>query len=129
MIKLIKTVLRPFLTGVLALLPLALTVVIVAWLADVIMQLVGPSSAIGGILQRYGWNIGASETGAYFGGALFAIALIYAFGLLVQAGLRTRWEKVTDSTLLKLPLVGTIYDAAKKMSQILEQTRCTLLQL
>lgn len=118
--NLIRFVTKPFFSGIIAILPLAITIATVAWLADFIAGLIGPDSTAGQALKQVGWNIGGSEGGAYLGGILFAIALIYVFGLLVQIGLRGGWEKLIDAALLKLPIVRIIYDAAKKMLQMVD---------
>ena len=118
--KLIRILCKPFISGIIAILPLTLTIVIVAWLAEFIGRLIGPDSAVGQALKQFGWSFGAGDTGAYLGGVLFAIGLIYLFGILVQIGLKGGWEKLVDAILMKLPLIKIIYDAAKKMLQMVD---------
>lgn len=118
--KLTKTLIKPLLAGILAVLPLALTAAVVLWLADILVRLAGPNSTVGAFLKQIGWNLGSTETGAYVGGALFALAIIYVFGLMIQTILKGRWEQLVESIVLRLPIVKTIYDAAKRVVQIVD---------
>jgi uncharacterized membrane protein len=102
-----------------ALLPVAITVAIVAWIANVVSDLVGPGSTIGLMLKRSGWNFGSTEAGAYLGGALFAIVLIYVLGIFIQTILKDRWSGILSDISSKVPVVGTIYDASSKVVQML----------
>jgi uncharacterized membrane protein len=116
----LKTLFRPFVAGVMALLPIGLTVAIIAWLAKIIHDLVGPGSAFGGMLKRIGSDFGPSDYGAWFGGVVFAVMLIYLFGFLVQAGLRSVWEHCSDRLFSRVPLVNTVYNAAKRIVDMME---------
>ena len=111
---------RPIMTGILALLPVGLTVAIVAWLVSFIAKLLGPGSSAGAMLKQVGWNIGESDFGAYLGGILFVLLLIYMLGLLVEIGLKGRWERFTDGLSSRIPVIRTVYDASKKIAHMLE---------
>ncbi len=111
---------RPLMTGILALLPVGLTVAIVAWLVNFVARLLGPGSDAGAMLKRVGWNIGESDFGAYLGGMLFVLLLVYILGLLVEIGLKSRWERITDGLSSRIPFIRTVYDASKKITRMLE---------
>ena len=111
---------RPVMTGILALLPVGLTVAIVAWLVNFMARLLGPGSSAGAMLKQVGWNFGESEFGAYMGGILFVLLLIYVLGLLVEIGLKGRWERFTDGLSSRIPVIRTVYDASKKIVQMLD---------
>ncbi len=115
-----RHVLRPFVAGVLALLPIALTIMIIAWLAAIVHDFLGPGSTMGGLLKRVGWNFGTSDLGAYLGGVVFALATIYIFGILVQTSLRSLWSRWSDGLFSRVPVVSTVYDAAKKLVDMME---------
>ena len=119
---------RPLLTGILALLPVGLTVAIVAWIVNFVATMLGPSSAVGAMLRRIGWNFGASDTGAYAGGLVFALLLIYLLGLLVQHVLKDRWGRWLDGLTSRIPVIRTVYDAAKKIVEMLEPKQSTDMQ-
>ena len=118
--RIFHLVTRPIMTGILALLPIGLTVAIVAWLVDFVARLLGPGSSAGAMLKQVGWNIGESEFGAYLGGMLFVLLLIYMLGLLVEIGLKGRWERFTDGLSSRIPVIRTVYDASKKIVHMLE---------
>jgi len=56
---------RIFLTGLLAALPLLLTILITGWLLSLINQYVGPGSGFGRVLASLGFGVGASEIASY----------------------------------------------------------------
>ena len=58
--RLVDVLTRPLLTGVLALMPVGLTVAIVAWLAAFLARLFGPSSTFGALLKHWG-QLGPAE--------------------------------------------------------------------
>jgi uncharacterized membrane protein len=119
-LKPIRWVVRPLSTGIIALLPIALTVAVITWLAGFIARLAGPESAVGAILKRIGWNLGSSDVDAYAGGVLITLAVVYGFGLTVEWGLKNQWERLTDFMLSRLPVIRTVYDASKKIVQMVE---------
>jgi uncharacterized membrane protein len=100
----VESLFRPLVTGVLALLPIALTVLVIFWVAEFIAKIIGPGSVIGGLIKRIGWNLGPSESGAYLGGALFAILSIYLLGLLLEYVLKERGERILSGILSRIPL-------------------------
>ncbi len=118
--RIFSLITRPMMTGILALLPIGLTVAIVAWLVNFMARLLGPGSSVGAMLKRVGWNIGDSDFGAYLGGILFVLLLIYVLGLLVESGLKGRWERFTDGLWSRIPVIRTVYDASKRIVQMLE---------
>ena len=83
-------------------------------------QFMGPTSQFGKMMQAIGWNLGPSETEAYVGGILLSVGIVYVFGLMVEVGLKNRWEAFVDNLLTRLPVVRTIYDSAKKIVQLIE---------
>lgn len=115
-----ESLFRPLVSGVIALLPIALTVVVIVWVADFIARVIGPGSALGGFIKRIGWNIGPTESGAYLGGALFAILLIYLLGLLSEYVLKERGERMISALFSRIPLVGPVYGTAKKIVRMVE---------
>jgi uncharacterized membrane protein len=119
---------RPLLTGALALLPVGLTVAIVGWLVAFLASMLGPRSAVGSMLKQIGWNIGDTDMGAYAGGMLFALLLIYLLGLLVEIVLKDRWARSLDRLTSRIPVIGTVFDAASKIVEMLEPKKSTDMQ-
>ncbi|MDJ0879179.1 MAG: DUF502 domain-containing protein [Halieaceae bacterium] len=126
--SLFSTLLRPLSTGLLALLPVGLTVAILAWLVKFLADMLGPSSQVGVMLRQIGWNFGESDLGAYAGGMLFALVLIYLLGLLVGTVLKDRWGRWTDGLTSRIPVIRTVYDASKKIVEMMEPKQGTDMQ-
>ena len=114
--------LKPLMTGTIALLPIGLTLGILAWFASLTAQLFGPASFIGALFQKIGWNFGSTETGAYFGGIVFTILLVYLLGVLVQLGLRGSLNYMIQRIMSKIPVLGKIYDASSRLVMLFEQS-------
>ena len=73
-----------------------------------------------GFLKRIGGNIGPTEAGAYIGGALFAVLMIYLLGLLLEYVLKERGERVINGVLSRIPAVGSVYETSQKIVQMVE---------
>lgn len=79
--------LRIFVTGALAALPLAATALIFAWAAGFLIRWLGPQSAVGQVLVSIGLGVGASEVVGHAIGIAIVASAIFGLGLLVEAGL------------------------------------------
>ena len=113
--------LRVFVTGLLAALPLAATVAIVWWAASRLVGWLGPKSAIGGVLLAIGLGVSGSELVGYLLGVGLVLALIFSLGLFVEAGLQRGVSKVVPAIMRRIPLVRTVYDLAQKMVALFSQ--------
>jgi uncharacterized membrane protein len=107
--------LRIFVTGALAALPLAATLLIFAWAAGVLLRWLGPDSAVGRMLVSIGLGVGASEVVGYAIGVAIVAAVIFGLGLLVEAGLQRGLASLVNGLVLRIPVVGTVYDLMKRM--------------
>ena len=115
----VRTLLRIFVTGALAALPLAATLLIFAWAARFLIRWLGPESAVGRVLVSIGLGVGASEVVGYAIGVAIVAAAIFGLGLLVEAGLQRSFASVVNALLLRIPVVGTVYDLMKRMVGLL----------
>jgi uncharacterized membrane protein len=115
MIKPMRTLLRVFVTGALAALPLAATLFIFGWAASVLVRWLGPDSRVGSAMSAIGLGVGASEVVGYTMGVLIVAAAIFGLGLLVEAGLQRGFAAAAHALLLRIPVVGTVYDLMKRM--------------
>ena len=114
-----RTLLRIFVTGALAALPLAATLLIFAWAAGILIRWLGPDSAVGRTLLSIGLGVGASEVVGYAIGVAIVAAAIFGLGLLVEAGLQRGLASLVNGLLLRIPVVGTVYDLMKRMVGLL----------
>jgi uncharacterized membrane protein len=113
--------LRVFVAGLLAVLPLAATVAIFWWAVNVLIGWLGPKSAVGGLLGSIGLGVTGSEWVGYLLGVGLVAGLIFGLGLLVEAGLQLGVAKVMEAVVRRIPLVGTVYELARKMVGLFSQ--------
>ncbi|RCW69313.1 DUF502 domain-containing protein [Pseudorhodoferax soli] len=110
-----KHLARPFLTGLLAVLPLAATLTLLGWFWQLLAAWFGPSSLFGSVLVAIGFSVTRSESIGYALGLLLLCAAIYVLGVLVQAGLQRGLQRIVDRLMKRIPLVRNIYDVVKRM--------------
>jgi uncharacterized membrane protein len=116
-----RHLLNIFVTGALAALPLAATLLIFVWGARVVVEYVGPQSLVGGVLLRIGLGITGSEVVGYAIGVLAVMLAIFLLGLLVQTRLRAALEALTEGIVQRIPVVRSVYDMVKKFVELFSQ--------
>ena len=116
-----RHLLNVFGTGLLAALPLAATILIFVWGARLVVEYVGPQSFLGGLLQRIGLRLADSEVFAYAIGVAVVLAAIFLLGLLVQTRMRDVVQALTDGVMQRIPVVRSVYDMAKKLTELFGQ--------
>ncbi|MFT3957307.1 MAG: DUF502 domain-containing protein [Piscinibacter sp.] len=116
-----RRLLNIFVTGLLAALPLAATLLIFVWGARLVVEYIGPQSIVGGALLRIGLGITGSEVVGYAIGVLAVMVAIFALGLLVQTRLHTMLEALTENIVQRIPVVRSVYDMVKKFVDLFAQ--------
>ena len=114
-------IIRIFLSGVLALLPIMVTVIVTAWLGSLVASYAGPGSFLGNLITSLGLNISGSSLIAYFIGLGIILGLIFLLGLLVELGLRTWVSNSFDWFMSRIPLVSNVYDVSKRFVAIMDR--------
>ena len=118
-------ILRIFLAGVLALLPIAVTVFVTAWVASLIAGYAGPGSFVGrliiGLGASVGLDISPSSTAAYLLGLAIILGAIFVLGLLVESGLRSFILNSLDWLIMRIPLISNIYDLSKRFVSLVDR--------
>jgi len=112
---------RTFMSGVIALLPIAATLAIVAWAGGFIYSYFGPGSAIGRALTSLGLGLVGSELVAYLVGLVIVACLVYGLGALVESSLAPRIYGRLDAMMQRIPLVGMVYDLSKRFVGMLDR--------
>ncbi len=110
-----------FLAGLLVLLPLALTAVVLAWVFSWVNSLLGPGSLAGSLFSTLGYSFSSNPGLAYVVGALLLFAAIWLLGLLVRSGLQRPLRALTDRTVRRIPIVGSVYNVADRFVGLLDQ--------
>jgi uncharacterized membrane protein len=113
--------LRMFVTGLLAALPLAATLAIFGWLISVLLRFLGPNSAIGSVFVAVGLGVTGSEIVGYLLGIGLILLAVLALGFLVEAGLQRGLARGFRALLDRIPLVNTVYDFVHRMVGLFSQ--------
>ncbi|MBK9121350.1 MAG: DUF502 domain-containing protein [Phycisphaerales bacterium] len=111
---------KTLLSGIVALLPLAVTVAVLLWVGAAVHRLVGPQSYAGKFLSSIGLAVATDVFVGYLIGILAALMLAYAIGLVVKSRFRRQLKNATDKTLRRIPVIGPIYDLSSCFVGLLE---------
>ena len=118
-----RHLLETFVTGLLAALPLAATIAIFVWGAQLLYGWLGPGSLVGGLLVSIGLSVGGSQVAGYAIGVLIVLAAIFVLGIVVQTRLRGMLVALLEGVVLRIPLVSSVYDLAKKFVDLFAQRK------
>jgi uncharacterized membrane protein len=116
-----RAILRIFVTGALAALPLAATLLIFVWAANLLIRWLGPDSAVGHLLVSIGLGVGGSEVVGYALGVTIVAVALFGLGLLVEARLQRGLAIAVNALLNRIPLVRSVYDMMRKMVALFGQ--------
>ena len=92
-------VVRYFVAGVFAVLPLVITVLAVTWVISFLNGLVGPNTFLGELLSKIGLNFASDSRIAYAIGWLGVLGAIMMLGFLVESGMRRLFGQVTEAII------------------------------
>lgn len=115
----LKPLVTTWLTGLLAVLPLVLTLVLVGWVVGLVNRFVGPNSLFGRSFTVFGDWFVAHPLLAYVFGTLLVLVLIYFLGLVVQSRLKKPFASLVDKTLRRIPLLGSVYNLAERFVSVI----------
>jgi uncharacterized membrane protein len=116
-----ESIAATWLAGLLVLLPLALTVGVLAWVFGLVYRLAGPGSLVGRMFAALGYPFSSNPELAYvFGGLVLAVS-IWLLGLVVQSGLRGPIKALGERTVRRIPLVRNLYGLADRFVGVLHQ--------
>jgi uncharacterized membrane protein len=110
-----RTLIRIFVTGLLAALPLVATIAIFAWAGNLLAGWLGPNSGIGRMMASIGFGITGSEFIGYLIGVSAVLGAIFGLGLLVEANLQRGVARVINSLVRRIPLVNSVYELVHRM--------------
>ena len=113
--------LRTFVTGALAALPLAATVFVFWWAVSLLWRWLGPGSAVGSVLGGIGLGVTGSELVGYLIGLGIVALAILLLGVLIERAIGRSMARLVDKLLRRIPLVRTVWDLAQRMVGLLQQ--------
>jgi uncharacterized membrane protein len=117
----LKRLVQWFLAGILALLPLIITVAVVVWVAEYVKAIFGPNTLFGQMLRRFGLQFVSNDTIAFLIGVLLVLGVIFLVGVAAESGARKFLQRLVDALLHRIPLVGSIYGTSKQVVAMLDQ--------
>jgi uncharacterized membrane protein len=126
--KALRRAAQLFLAGVLTILPVAITVAIIAWVAGVVRHLVGPDTPVGNFIQSFGLRFVSDDVWAYLIGVILVLAVIFAIGVAVESGARSLIQRLLDALLQRIPIVGSVYGTSKQIVSMLDQKDAAVLK-
>lgn len=118
-----RRIVRCFLAGVFAVLPVVITVAIVIWVAGFIEQFIGPDTVMGKRLLGLGLSLSdnAAEATAYGVGWFVVLAAVFALGVVIEMGAKKQIQRLVDFLLNRVPVVGSIYGTSKQVVGMLDR--------
>jgi len=117
----LKRLVQWFVAGVLALLPLIITVAVVAWVGEYVKAIFGPNTMFGQVMRRFGLTFVSNDTIAFLIGVLLVLGVIFLVGVGAETGVRKFLHRLVDATLQRIPLVGSIYGTSKQVVAMLDR--------
>jgi uncharacterized membrane protein len=121
-----RNLIRTLLVGVFGILPLAITFAVLAWVVVLLHNLVGPYSAFGTGLRKLGLTITGCEITAYAIGMIGTVLLVYCVGLVIENGFGRRVHTAIDTSMKRVPILNTVYDASKHVTRMLSRENDSL---
>lgn len=109
MARFLTNQLRILLAGLLAVLPLMLTIGGTIWVGTLLIDWAGPQSAFGNFLATIGLAFVPGRSVAYLVGFLIVILSFYLVGLQVASRLRTAIVSFVGRIMERTPLIGAVY--------------------
>lgn len=117
-----QRLLKYFLAGAFAVLPLVVTISVVVWVAGFVQKFVGPTTTVGRLVGTLGWRYAPDDrTFAYVIGWIIVLAFVFLLGVAVEMGARRLLQSLTDAILTRVPVVGSIYNTSKQLVSMLDR--------
>ncbi|MBN8503205.1 MAG: DUF502 domain-containing protein [Burkholderiales bacterium] len=116
-----RHLLRVFITGLLAALPLAATVLVFGWAFALLRSWVGPASPFGEWLGRIGLGVAESELLGYVLGIGLIGVGILLLGLLTELGLQRGLVDLLNAVMRRIPLVRSVYELAQRFVELMSR--------
>ncbi len=115
---------RCFLAGVFAVLPLIITIAAVAWVTELLHSYLGPETMVGGLLSRLGVQVAqGGDPGwlTYLFGWVIVLGAVFLLGVFLEFGAKQFVSNIMNWTLEKIPAVGSIYRTSKQVVDLLDR--------
>jgi uncharacterized membrane protein len=116
-----RGIVSTFLTGLFAILPLVVTIAILAWVVDHLRMILGPEGVLGKPLQAIGLRVVSGELPAWALGLALVLVGIWMLGLLMKSVARQRIESTTNAIVGRIPIVKSVYGTVSQLVNMLKK--------
>jgi uncharacterized membrane protein len=114
-------IVRIFLAGLLAALPLIATAALLYFVVRLMLDWLGPASLVGRLMGTLGLGVADAGWVGYLIGFALVTTFLFVLGLVVEKGLQ-RWFTLTIGALVRrIPVVRTVYDTIKSFVDLLSK--------
>jgi uncharacterized membrane protein len=121
-------ILSTFLAGLFALLPIVITIGLMAWAGGVLTAWLGPESFVGEALSRMGLQFASDPTVASLLGWVAVLLAIWLLGALLKSVGKKRIEKTFHAAMERIPLVNVLYRPVAQVVEMLQRDPTDKLQ-
>jgi uncharacterized membrane protein len=116
-----RRIVKWFIAGLIAVLPLFITLAVIVWVAEYVRMFFGPSTPFGQVLRKFGLHFVSNDIGAFLIGIVLVLGLIFLIGIAVESGARNVLQRIADAVLHRIPVVGSIYGTSKQVVALFEK--------
>lgn len=115
-----RRIVRVFLAGLFALLPLVATIAATIWVVRFAIDYAGPQSAFGNLLTSIGLSLDTNAVTPYLIGLGVVLLVIWMFGILVETSLGPWFNSLIDNLLLRIPIIGSVYQLSRRFVSVVD---------
>jgi len=106
-----------FISGAALTIPILITVMILAFVVNFILQAISPVVDV--FSRRYGIGANLTQLQLEVLAVLTLVVLIFAIGLVAEARSGNGFERVFDTLMARIPGVGSVYTSFNEMTELL----------
>ena len=114
-------ILSTFLAGLFAMLPIVITVGIMAWVGGGLKAWLGPESSVGEALRETGLRFVTDPTVASVLGWVAVLLAIWLLGALLKSVGKQRVETAFNAAIERIPLVNALYKPVAQVVEMLQR--------
>lgn len=115
-----RGIVSTFLAGFFVVLPIAITIGIMGWMAGALRDWLGPGSSLGTVLRSVGLRFATNEAVASVVGYVVVLIAIWLLGAVVKSAARYGLKEGVDAAINRIPLISTIYGP---VSQVVDMVK------
>jgi uncharacterized membrane protein len=120
--------LSTFLTGLFGLLPIVITVGVMAWVGGLLKEWLGAESSVGEALRQLGLQFVTDPIVATVLGWVAVLLAIWLLGALLKSVGKKRIEKAFAGAVERIPLVNVLYRPVAQVIDLLQRERTDTIQ-